>query len=673
MGSEGPKCKSGRFIASADEGHLRMIHAFTNLRLSAKLGLGFGLCLCLTAALAMLSLANQGQMMALSEGLYKDQLLGSTLVGELRVNLVRFDRAEKNVILHLDAADLETRVKELEQGRAGVEAGLKDLEPQAKADEARAALAKLREEWASLDKISTEVVGLARAEDVKGAQAKSNEGRPILEDIDKAAHALQTLKAKQAAEAYAGSQTAHASDRNETVLFLFLSLLVGIAATVAITKAVLGAVQQVSRGLESMTDNCVRGLNRGLVAFSEGDLTVECGTYTKPVTLDTRDEVGQMAKVFNRLLGDVQESVSAYNRSRQALASLVEEIRFGADQVGDASEVLAAAAQQSGAASSEIAAGNERLAHESTTAASITEELSASCGLVADSSERQSESIREASNGLVQATNAVNDAAAAAQQMASVAEGGNEAVLRTSASMRRVREHVDLSTEKVRRLDEAGEQIGAIVTAIDRIADQTNLLALNAAIEAARAGEHGRGFAVVAEEVRKLAEQSSVSTKEISSLIAGVRATVEETVVAISATSHAADAGSRDSEEAGSALKRIVEASQAVAGRCEAVLEHACRVESSMVMVTETARTNVQSAQEMNTGADRVAIAIAGIAAVSEESAAGTEELNASIEEVSASAQEMNRMSLELRQMVSRFKVETATEVEFARPLRRVA
>ena len=120
-----------------------------------------------------------------------------------------------------------------------------------------------------------------------------------------------------------------------------------------------------------------------------------------------------------------------------------------------------------------------------------------------------------------------------------------------------IRENVQETSKKIKRLGERSNEIGEIVRIIEDIADQTNLLALNAAIQSAMAGEHGRGFAVVADEIRLLAERSTESTKRIATLVKSIQGDTYEAVVAMEDSTQEVVKGSQLADEAGRALNSI--------------------------------------------------------------------------------------------------------------------
>ena len=146
-----------------------------------------------------------------------------------------------------------------------------------------------------------------------------------------------------------------------------------------------------------------------------------------------------------------------------------------------------------------------------------------------------------------------------AEDTASAAENGDATIDQTRRSIAAIRSQVDQIVQHMLSLGEKSQQIGGVVDLVSELAEQTNILAINATIEASGAGEWGRRFAVVAEEIRKLADRTAGSAKEIRALIDDVRGAVNTTVMATEIGAKAVDAGARQFDDATSSFRRIAE------------------------------------------------------------------------------------------------------------------
>jgi methyl-accepting chemotaxis protein len=181
-----------------------------------------------------------------------------------------------------------------------------------------------------------------------------------------------------------------------------------------------------------------------------------------------------------------------------------------------------------------------------------------------------------------------------AEETAEAARTGDSTIVQTRTSITAIRTQVDQIVQHMLALGEKSQQIGGVVDLVSELAEQTNILAINATIEASGAGEWGRRFAVVAEEIRKLADRTAGSAKEIRALIEDVRGAVNTTVMATEIGAKAVDAGSRQFDDATNSFRRIA---QLVATTSDATREielstkqQTTAVEQVNVAASDTAR-----------------------------------------------------------------------------------
>jgi len=167
-----------------------------------------------------------------------------------------------------------------------------------------------------------------------------------------------------------------------------------------------------------------------------------------------------------------------------------------------------------------------------------------------------------------------------------VAHKGGEAVRRTIDGMNTIRETIQDTSKRIKRLGESSQEIGNIVELINDIAEQTNILALNASIQASMAGEAGRGFAVVADEVQRLAERSTNATKQIEVLVRTIQADTNEAVVSMERSTTDVVGGALLAENAGAALDEIEQVSNQIANLVQNISSSARQQASSAADVT---------------------------------------------------------------------------------------
>ncbi|GED27179.1 hypothetical protein BAG01nite_32810 [Brevibacillus agri] len=527
------------------------------------------------------------------QAMYEEQLLPVKWINDWRQDIRAIDGLIYKMILDPAPAVFAQYKAELDQRIASADQTFRYLQNSRLDEKEQERVSKLKELLEQYSKDQNEVVQLIKENKTDQAYAYYRATDKTLSWINQEQLEWANYKSSQADR----MQQQNWDDSKKAVLLL---LIVGGASIVL--AGGLGFL------ISRMIADPLRVVASRMEDLAQGNLAVA------PVTYVAKDEVGKLGIAFNELVANFR--------------SLIEQVKVAGEQVAASSEELSASAQQSVRATEQAMGSVEQIATTAEVQTQRTQE-----------SVRVMEEMSVAIQRIADTSSAVSEASVVA---ADDAQQGNIQIQQAVFQIDSLSQGVNHAADLVQQLGVRSEAIGKIVDVITGIASQTNLLALNAAIEAARAGEQGRGFAVVADEVRKLAEQSEESAREIARLIGEIQHETTQVVSVMLAGTEEAKKGAAAVQEAGKTFERIVVSAKDVAGQIQEVSAATEQMSASVQQVAS-------AMDEMNRLSEEAAVHTQSVSA-------GAEEQLAAMQEIARSSNNLNELSHELQESISQFK-----------------
>ncbi|MBK7104856.1 MAG: methyl-accepting chemotaxis protein [Ignavibacteriae bacterium] len=666
-----------------------------NLKIGMRLGVGFGATLFLmgvvvSSGLNSLSTVNE-DLTLIVEDRFPKTVQANEIIDAVNDN----DRTIRNLFLRKDEAMKEESYKRFQHAKEVVDKNLAILENTVTTEKGKEILAKINDvrnnEYYPIRKkllSELEAGNIEAATSMLFGEFRSAQSGYF--------NAIIGLIAYQNELVEIAAEDAHNSYNSATLLVSIIgaiALLFVVLVAWYLTKGIVKPVAIVKGGIASLESACIANLGHGLINMSKGGLDSKVIKSTQPIVINSKDELGEMAKVFNSMLSKAHAGIDAYeivrgkiNELSQEATKLIVDAKEGKlDNRGDAdkfqgsykeiiggfNEVLDAVILpvKDGTEVLEKMAGGDltsrvlkdykgdhqkikdsinllgdslenvltEISDAVAATASAANQISSSAEELAAGSQEQSSQTSEVATAVEQMVATITQTSQhvvgtndAAKTAGTLANSGKVVIEDTINVMKRIEEVVSDSSKIILELGESSGQIGEIVQVINDIADQTNLLALNAAIEAARAGEQGRGFAVVADEVRKLAERTTSATNEIEEMVSKIQKNSENAVEAIGKGNEEVSKGMVEAIKAGDSMGQIVKSSNEV-------------LDISSQVAT--------ASEEQSATAEQISKSINGINTVAQESAIG-------IQQVAGAANDLSQLAEKLQDLVSQFKLD---------------
>lgn len=343
--------------------------------------------------------------------------------------------------------------------------------------------------------------------------------------------------------------------------------------------------------------------------------TVAQGDLRNEIQVQSEDEIGQLARAFNEMIAGMRAMIRNIVEVSQYLTSNSQELIASAQETSSTSEQIARLTDDV-ASGAEVQVGQMHLVKENV--GTMNQQIT--------HVDENLETLQAAMNNMVQTS-----------------DQNREDMGLMSQQINIIRQSSIHSREIIRELLEKSNQISKIVVMIEQIASQTNLLALNAAIEAASAGDAGRGFTVVAEEIRKLADQSATSAKDIANLIQETQVKSEEAIQSIEDNVTQADKGETVVSQAVRSFEEIIGAIN--------------DTDEMFVNLGQSSAALLKNAKEVAEKIDEIEAISNKSAENSQDVASALEEQTASLEQITSAIEMLGTMSDNLQELVEQFKM----------------
>ncbi|KAB2953342.1 methyl-accepting chemotaxis protein [Heliorestis acidaminivorans] len=557
------------------------------MKFRTRLLIAFSILILFTSVLGAFSYLSSQNMLERNHEFYNDRFIPIVDLTRVEEKLFEIRTNVLEMVVDSEESNRKSAVVEVRDNIKEIEQLIGKYEETYLIEEEQAGLVVWHKAWEDYKIVVEKNLTLVENNNIDSARAGALSGGKAFEEAKSAVFRLIEVNISRGEILHSES----VRDGQQTItaawMLSLLSIVLGVLIAIVVSRSVVIPLNALYEKINE-------------IAEQGGDLT-------QKVSINSKDEVGQLAEAVNKLISKLRSIVADVAATAQDVSEKSQELAMNSDESSKATEQVAITI-------GEIAKGNQEVATAVNNSVSVLGQIQAL-----------------ASNTEV----VVDNASIEAKKVENAIVLGQEKIDLQREMMDRNRAISITVAKAIGDLDDRSKSIQKIVQTISGIATQTTLLAFNAAIEAARAGESGRGFAVVADEVRKLAEESSQSTGEIITLIDGITSSITVAVTQVSEVESIVQEQSHSVEETKALFEEI---KIAMTG-----------------MLKEISLMTLKSNEIMNS-VDGLNKDMQNISAITEEASAGTEEVSASSEELTASIEQLSAMAAMLSEQGEKLK-----------------